>query len=145
MHLFKRSLIILSILLFTNLSHADNRFEINDPWVREGPPSATVLAGYLNIKNVSNETAKLVAVSSPEFETTEMHESYEKGGYVRMKKHDVITIPAKDSLHFTPNGYHLMLMDPFQPVRAGMNIELVLKFADKSSITLHAPVKRVID
>lgn len=145
MHSFKQLLIILSLLLLAGVSHAETQFEIDDAWVREGPPSATVLAGYLKIKNLGNENANLVAVSSPQFETTEMHESYEEGGYVRMRKHDVITIPAKDSLHFTPNGYHLMLMDPFQPVRAGMNIELVLKFSDNNSITLLAPVKRVID
>jgi len=98
------------------------------------------------VKNANKHTLTLTKVNSPEFETVEMHESIERNGIMRMRQHTQIPIAAHDQLAFTPNGYHLMLMDPITPIKAGMKITLVLKFLDiDEPTTVLATVKRVID
>lgn len=119
---------------------------ISDAWVREGPPSATVLAGYLSIKNSSKDTDYVLeGVDSPQFTVSEMHESYEENGTSRMRRHEQLIVPPQGELHLTPSGFHLMLMDPPQPVRAGQSIDLRLKFKNLAPIAVKAAVKRVID
>jgi hypothetical protein len=147
MHLLNKhiTLLLLIILLISTPALAGDALSADNAWVREGPPSATVLAGYLNISNQSERPYTLIRVSSPQFETVEMHESFEESGMMRMRKHDRIEISAHGELMFTPNGYHLMLMDPFKPARAGAQVELVLEFADQPALTVLAPVKRIID
>ena len=135
----------LCLLSYINPALANDHLLIEQAWVREGPPRATVLAGYLHIKNISPQKYVLTKVSSPQFETTEMHESYEEDGMSRMRKHEEVAIPANGSFSFTPSGYHLMLMDPFQRVRAGTDVELILEFEGLEPMSIAAPVKRVID
>ncbi len=148
MSTFIRHISLLALLFTVTLqsAHASADIVIDDPWVREGPPSATVLAGYMRIKNTSSNNHTLTKVSSPEFETIEMHESIEKDGFMRMQKHTKIPIAARDTLVFAPSGFHLMLMDPKVSIKAGAKVTLIFTFQDiDSPVIAHAIVKRVID
>ena len=124
---------------------ANDELLIENAWVREGPPRATVLAGYLTIKNTSATPYTLIEVSSPQFDLVEMHESYEKGGMARMRQLSTLPIPANGELKLAPNGYHLMLMDPNQRIHAGMTVDLILKFDSLKPIQISAPVVRKVD
>ena len=139
---------LLTIALFIcaiNVTWANDKLLIENAWVREGPPRATVLAGYLSIKNQSAIPQTLIEVSSPQFDLIEIHESYEEDGMARMRQLSALLVAAQSKLNLTPNGYHLMLMDPTQRIRAGMNVDLILKFDDLEPIQISAPVVRKID
>ncbi len=148
MSIITRYISILALLLTANLQfvHANTDIIVDEAWIREGPPSATVLAGYMHIKNISSRNHTLIKVSSPEFATIEMHESIEKDGFMRMQKHTKIPISARDTLVFAPSGFHLMLMDPKVKIKAGMKVVLIFEFQELNApVTANAIVKRVID
>ena len=146
MPILKKSIILFILLLCAHATlWASEDLIIEQAWIREGPPRATVLAGYLTIKNTGASDHTLLSASSPQFEVTEMHESFEENGMARMRKHDRLIIPARGQLKFTPSAYHLMLMDPFQRIRAGTDVRLILEFDGLAPITVTAPVKRKID
>ena len=92
---------------------------VRDPWVREAPPVVKTHAGYLVISNPSDRPIHLVGVSSPQYQMAELHLSKVEGGVATMIKQGQITIPAKGELAMKPGGFHIMLMHPKAPLKAG--------------------------
>ena len=115
---------------------------VRDPWVREAPPVVKTHAGYLVISNPSDRPIHLVGVSSPQYQMAELHLSKVEGGVATMIKQGQITIPAKGELAMKPGGFHIMLMHPKAPLKAGDIVDVVLHFADGSSVAFTAPVRK---
>src|SRR5690242_1630014 len=101
-------------------------------WVRPAPPGVTVLAGYLTLENLTDAPLQLTAVSSPDFDSVEMHQTVEKDGVASMQPVDAVTIPAHGKTEFLPGGYHLMLMQPKRDLGIGSMVTLRLSFSDGS-------------
>jgi copper(I)-binding protein len=57
-----------------------------------------------------------------------LHRTIVEGGMAKMVHQMAITIPAKGELTFEPNGYHVMLMAPKKPLKAGDKVEITLSF-----------------
>ena len=112
-----------------------------DAWVRAAPPGVTVLAGYLTLENHGATPRALLGVSSPQFQSVEMHRTEVKDGVASMSAQTRLEIPAHGTLHFAPNGYHLMLMDLRQPLQPGGQVELRLRFDAGAPLLVHAPVR----
>jgi copper(I)-binding protein len=137
------AVIILSLAgLVTGTNVFAGNVEINDPWVREAPPNAQVLAAYMTIANNSAKTVSLMEVQSPAFDHVEMHRSMVKDGMMHMMKQDSIEIPAGGKVMLQPGGYHLMLMKPKHALKAGDKVSFTLKFNDGSRSDVNAPVKK---
>lgn len=115
---------------------------VKDPWVRAAPPVVKSHAGYLVIGNPSDRPINLVGVSSPQYKMAELHLSKVEGGVATMVKQGQITIPAKGELAMKPGGFHIMLMHPKAPLKAGDAVDVVLHFADGSSVAFTAPVRK---
>ena len=114
---------------------------IDNAWVREGPPSATVMAGFLTIKNDGPAPIRLIGVSSPQFERVEIHRSDIVHGIARMTHKVQIEIRNGERLDFKPGDYHLMLIKRKSNLRAGANITLVLHFDTIENQTVVAIVR----
>lgn len=114
---------------------------VEDPWVRTAPPKAPARVGYLRIHNPSAEAVALVGVTSPQFETIEMHRTSLKNGMMRMEKVDKIEVPAGSELRLEPNGYHLMMMGNPLPLATGAQVTLDLKWSDGSTQRVIAGVR----
>jgi copper(I)-binding protein len=124
---------------------ADDTLQVSDPWIREAPPGATVLAGYLTLTNTTSTPLVIEAVSSPAFEAVEIHRSQVVDGVAHMQPVSELTVPATGSISLAPGGYHLMLLRPVRALTEGDNVTLLLHRADGICVTVTAPVLRMTE
>jgi len=101
---------------------------IRDAWVRETPPGMTMMAGYMKLRNHTSRPQVLVAASSSGFESVMFHRTVVKNGVAAMVHESQIELAANASLLFAPGDYHLMLMNPKRPLRAGDPVVINLEF-----------------
>lgn len=127
---------------FNTVFAADSDVMIHDQWVREAPPNAQMLAGYFSIMNMSKHDKTLVSASSPQFKKVELHRSIMKDGMAKMVAQKKVKILAGKTVKFEPGSYHLMLMHPLKPLKAGDTIELTLKLSSGGIIKFEAPIKK---
>ncbi len=139
--LFKLQLIIslLSFLFFAPAS-ADSSLQINNIVIHEAPPTVKVLAGYLDIKNDSQQPISLISVKSPLFAKVEFHGTLIEDGVAKMVHEKEISIPAGSVFSFSPGQYHLMLFNPTQPLKSGDSVPLEFHFSDNTEIMVNAIV-----
>ena len=99
-----------------------------DAWVREAPPGTTMMAAYMELRNNTSRPQLLVAASSSGFESVMIHRSVAKHGMAGMAHAPHIELAANANFAFAPGGYHLMLMNPKRPLRAGDPVVINLEF-----------------
>jgi len=90
--------LLLSLLVFST-SHAADSLTVTDSWIPEAPPGARVMAAYMNIQNTSINSIDIIAVSSPAFDSVEMHLSREVDGIAKMLQQDKLSVAAKSTLN----------------------------------------------
>jgi len=110
------------------MSAAESKINVSHAWVQEAPPSAEVLAGYMDLQNQSPQAQTLLGARSSDFKSVMLHQTLSKGGVTHMKHPARIEIKAGSTLQFTPGGYHLMLMYPKKALLQGDQVEVLLEF-----------------
>ena len=115
---------------------------VSQAWVREAPPNATAMAGYMQIKNITDENIILHAASSSAFSSIEFHRSVEKDGVYRMIPHLHLHIAANSTFELKPGDYHLMLFNPVNHLKDGDEISMVLTFSNNQNVEITVPVKK---
>jgi len=146
--LFNKNAVTIISLFFSILvssdvaAHSDGGIMVKDAWVREAPPSAKVLAGYMVIENHTDKEKILVSVSSPAFNKIEIHKSVNKDGMASMEHQKQLPIAAESHVKLEPGGFHLMLFNPGKAIKAGDTIAFTLKFANGSTSLVNATVKK---
>jgi len=114
---------------------------VDAAWVRAAPPTVTVMAAYMTIRNTTSEKVTLRSITSPQFEKVEMHRSRITDGIMRMQRLDTIEIPPRSQITLAPGGIHLMLVRPRHVLRPGDRVSLVLDFDSGRSYPITAPVR----
>lgn len=117
---------------------------IADAWVREAPPGARALGGYMTVTNRGKKPLTLKGVSSPLFGSVEMHTIVQEEGRMRMKQVMELAIAPGASLQLKPGDKHLMLMQPKQTLKAGQKVTLTLDFGKDGTHQLDVDVKRPV-
>ncbi len=135
-------LLLVLLALSAGIVSADDGLAVKNAWIREAPPGASMMAGYLTIENTSQHDNALVAVSSPVFSHVMIHRSETVDGIARMHHLERLPLPAGGSVDLAPGGYHLMMPTPAAQPTAGERIPLTLHFADQSELQVMAPVKK---
>jgi len=136
-------ILFIAIILFPGIAcSADNVTMVRDAWIREAPPNAVALAGYMVMENPSDKEQSLVNAASAAFDMVMIHRTVHEGGMAHMKHQKAVTIPAKGHIAFAPDGYHLMLMKPKQSLRAGDRVPVDLIFSDGSQIAVGFEVRK---
>lgn len=128
---FIRIVLILTpcvVLTSTNAQQETTNFVISDAWIREAPPNAMALAGFMMIDNSDDHKHQLLGASSPAFEWIEMHRTVHDGNIVRMVPLNSLPLPSGGRLTMEPGGNHLMLMNPNTLLRAGDEVTITLTF-----------------
>jgi copper(I)-binding protein len=123
--------IILGLILYfssAQMRAADSKINVSHAWVQEGPPSAEVLAGYMDLQNQSPQAQTLIGARSADFKSVMLHQTISKGGMAHMNHMPRIEIKPGSTLQLTPGGYHLMLMNPKKALRQGDQVEVLLEF-----------------
>ncbi len=134
----------LSLLIWLSTAHAAGAQELQilDAWIREAPPNAMALAGYLTLTNPGAKERRLVGVTSPDFEWIELHRTVHEGGVAKMQAQDAMPIPAGGRLELRPGDYHLMMMRPARALRAGDEVTADLAFANGERLPVRFVVKK---
>jgi copper(I)-binding protein len=115
---------------------------VTDPWIAEAPPTAMALAAFMRLENDAETPRRLTAAEAPGFERIELHRSIEEDGGHRMRRQEMIEIPADGATSLAPGGYHIMLIGVAEPLVEGDTVPLTLVFADGERRTLEVPVRR---
>lgn len=112
---------------------------VRDAWVRTPNPAVDVAAAFLTLENSTNVPVALVAVSSKQATTVEMHETKTVQGMMSMQKVERIVIPANGTTTLQPGGSHLMLIELAQPLLPP--VELTMRFDDGTVLTTTAEIR----
>lgn len=72
-------------------------------------PGRSMSAGFLVLRNTTDEAIRITGASSPQFESVEIHETTIENGVSRMRRLDALLVPAHGSLTLERGGKHLML------------------------------------
>ncbi len=129
-------------LLLSCSPAAGATLEVHDSWIREAPPTVSVLAAYMVISNTGGTPAEITAITSPDFDHTELHRTIVESGIARMAPLEKLEIPAGEKISLEPGGIHLMLINPQRPLREGDLVTLVIHRADGFCNTFAVPVIR---
>ena len=116
-------------------------FTAEDAWVREAPPNASAMAGYVTITNNTKQDHTLTFAKSKQFNAVEIHRTIIKDGVAKMRRQDELPIPAGGSLELKPGSYHLMLMSPKTTFKA--NDEIMVTVCLKLDDDPKAEIKEV--
>lgn len=103
--------------------------KVESAWIREAPPNASTLAGYAKLTNTGTAPLRIQSIRSASFAEVEAHETLNENGVSKMRAIKTLEIPAKGSVEFSPNGKHLMLMNPKQALKKGDAVGLSIQDA----------------
>ena len=113
------------------------QLELMQGWIRVGPPSQTMTAGYGDLRNTGLEPITLVAARTPIARSTELHTmSVNAEGMMSMQEMSELVIAPGEVVQFAPRGKHFMLIGLVGPVEAGRQYPIEIHFSDGSSTTL---------
>lgn len=132
----------LVVVVSPDLAHAASDLVITDPASRATPAGAPTGIGYMTIANKGEVPDRLVSASSPLADHVEIHEMSVANGIMTM--HPVpggLAVPAHGSVTLKPGSYHLMLIGPKQPFKAGDTIPVTLTFEHAGSEQVELAVK----
>ena len=124
------------------LAHAASDLIISDPVSRATPAGAPTGIGYMTIANTGEVPDRLVSASSTLADHVEIHEMSVANGIMTM--HPVpggLAVPAHGSVSLMPGSYHLMLIGPKQPFKAGDTIPVTLTFKHAGPERIELAVK----
>ncbi len=137
------SLVLLISCVFANAGVASESTAVlvENGYARESIPGTSISSAYMAISNLSAKNIKLVAASSSVSDRIEIHQHIMSDGLMRMRQRDYVDILAKNTVIFQPSGFHLMMFDLKQPLKAKEHIVITLHFDDKSSIDVNYTIK----
>jgi copper(I)-binding protein len=116
---------------------------VSDGWVRASVAGQQATGAFMHIE--SKAGGKLVAVQSPAAGRAEVHEMKRDGDVMRMRPLTSLNLPAGRPVDLTPGGYHVMLMQLKQPLKAGDTVPLTLTVegagGQREEVSVQLPVK----
>ena len=115
---------------------------VSEAWIREAPPVSKVQAAYMLLSNPTDKPVALIAATSPLYSKIEFHRTVMDNGVMRMLQEDSLSIPAKGKIHLQPEGTHMMLFNPQQPLKAGDKVLFTLTFSDQRKLDVMLVVKK---
>lgn len=137
-------LLIITLLVACNQTSKES-FSVDGAWVREGPPNAGALAGYVTLTNHTDLDRTLVFAKSEQFNVVEIHRTIVENGVAKMRRQKDLLIPAGGSLVLEPGSYHLMLMTPKSAFKANDEVTVTISLksdGDVEDIDIVMPVKK---
>lgn len=140
-----RRLSVLPFLLAaaTGLAEATAPLDVREAWVAEAPPGTRVQAAYMQLHNGGSAPLTVTAVTSPAFESVELHRTVRGGAIARMEKLPDLPLAPGESASLAPGGLHLMLIEPRQHLTEGATIPLELRLDSGAVMSVEAVVRRL--
>jgi len=103
----------------------------------------SVTAAYFTLYNTGDKTIRLMSVEGAISKRIEIHEHTMNNGLMKMQEvAGGVELHAGETTHFSPGGYHVMIMNLKQDIKEGDVVELTLKFADSHTQVIKATAKK---
>jgi len=127
---------LITSLLLAACAAAQAQTTVADPWVRSTVAQQKATGMFATL--TSAKGGRVVAASSPVAGIVEIHEMQMQGDVMRMRAIPALELPAGKAVGLKPGGYHVMLMDLKQALKAGdtVSVKLVIEGADKQRETV---------
>jgi copper(I)-binding protein len=129
-----------AIFLSSSVSAAD--ILVTDAKVREPVPGRYMSAGFLTLKNTSDEARSLVSVKAPWAGIIEIHTHTYEDGIMKMRQLETLEIPADSSVVLKSGGLHLMLFRLQLPLADSLPMTLCFDNGDcvDTAAQLYSPL-----
>lgn len=124
--------LFLLVLVLAEPVLACEGLQISDPWIREAPPDARVMAGYVRLKNSGARDLRIDAIKSPAFGAVEMHRTVVVNNQMQMLRESDTVLEPGEEKWLAPGGWHLMLFRPQQALAAGAKAAIEFHCGDES-------------
>ncbi len=117
--------------------------KIEGAWVRGTVEGQKGTGGFMKLTAPAN--MKLTGVASPAAGIGEVHEMKMEGGVMKMAEvKGGLELPAGKAVELKPGGYHIMLLDLKQALKADTKVPVTLTFTnakgEASKVELELPV-----
>ena len=112
----------LALLLIQPASAAE--LLISNAWARATMPGAPMGAVYAEISNTFSAPVEITGVVTNIAGLSEVHESVEVDGMMRMREVSPFVIPQGESVSLRPGSKHIMLMRIEKPLVSGSRFTL---------------------
>lgn len=104
--------------------------------------SGTVTGAFMKLTNTGSGPDRLVSASCDAAEKVEIHETVMEGEVAKMQPlPDGLELPAGGSVELKPGGYHIMLINLKNDLKAGDKFMLDLQFEKAGKISVEAMVE----
>lgn len=114
---------------------------VGTPWVRATAAEQKATGAFMKLQ--STAPARLVEIRSAAAGVVELHEMAMEGDMMRMRAITGLDLPAGKAVELKPGGYHIMLMDLKQPIKAGDTVAITLVIEDANKRRSTVDVKAV--
>lgn len=115
--------------------------QVSGAWIREAPPGAEVMAGYVTLRNPGAKLQTVCHLDSPDFGAIEMHQTIVENGLSKMLALDELEVPARGEARLVPGGLHLMLFRPQRTLKSGDKVQLNFHCGGKQPLSAVFPVQ----
>ena len=136
---------MLLLLLLSGGVMAQDGVTVTQAWSRAMPPGSATAAIYLQLRNNGAGSLSLLGGSVKFAETVEVHQIKHKDGMMRMRRLDILEIPADSAIEFSPGGYHLMMFGLSETPAAGQVFTVQLRFEDGMTFDVPVTVRGVAE
>ena len=114
----------LSFLVCMAALSAWAQVKVTEAWVRGTVPAQKSTGAYMTLSAERDVT--LIEVRSPAAGRVEVHEMAMANNVMTMSAVPKLPLPAGKAVQLKPGGYHLMMLDLKQPLRAGDSVPITL-------------------
>ena len=140
---FVRGLAAAAVVLAAAAPAVRAQTTVQDPWVRATVPQQKATGLFARITSAAG--GRIVGASSPLAGVVEIHEMAMDGNVMKMRAVPALELPAGKPVELKPGGYHVMLMDLKQQLKAGdtVSVSLVVERAggQRETVEVSAPVR----
>ena len=116
--------------------------ELQDGWIREAPPGAMMTVAYAGLRNAGKRPLKIDGGASRDFSEVTLHHTVLENGMYRMLDGEALELAPGARAALSPEGWHLMLMNPQHTLKVGDHVQVALSCGAQSStftFTVKAP------
>ena len=145
-----RSVVPIANRVDTHQTNGQYRFTVADPgtpdvrfdhvWARPTAAGATTGAVYFSV-TATTRPDRLTGASSPVAATTELHQTINDNGVMKMRAVPSIDLIPGKPVVFNPGGYHVMLTGLKSALKPGDSFPPTLTFEHAPPVTVTAKVE----
>jgi copper(I)-binding protein len=114
---------------------------IETPFLREPPPGARVVGGFLRITNTGSEPDRLVGIEAAFADHVDIHETSMQDNIMRMRQlTEGLEIKPGQTVELKPGSYHMMFVGVKEPLKQGSRVSAILDFAKAGKVVVEFDV-----